>query len=138
MQAHTLMPNQLATENLLKLYREWQPQYGKQIAQAFHTQQAIARSQIAYCAEFNQSYEQTFAMVLLDESLQLTAMFRYCLAVGEKLDAIAARYKDAAVLEYLSSPDDYDKYWGEWIPQQLRNSAGEVAKAIAVAGEKNG
>lgn len=136
--AQTLMPNQVATQGALKLFREWQPHYGKLVQQAFHTQQGIARAQLAYCAEFELGREDTWKMVLLDESLQMTAMFRYCLACSEKLPNIAARYREAAVLEYSSSPDNYDKYWGEWIPQELKDSAAAVAKAAGSTGAENG
>lgn len=65
-------------------------------------------------------------MALRDESCSLSALFRYCLAVSEEYEDIAEKFFDAALTQYLMSSREYDKIWGDWIPQSFRDVANRL------------
>lgn len=69
-------------------------------------------------------------MVLLDESRDLTALFRYCLAVHEGHDDVAEKYLPAALMQYLSDASAYDKVWKDWIPEILSEASGRLRKLV--------
>lgn len=57
------------------------------------------------------------------DTVALTPLYRYCVAVGEGLPEIAEMYEQDALNQYHLSPTLYDKVWGGWIPEQLRKQS---------------
>lgn len=70
-----------------------------------------------------------FRRVLLDETLELSDLFRYCMAVSVELADVAAHFKRRALLQYLLHVTKYDQFWGELIPKGFRKT-GEQAKLL--------
>jgi len=74
--------------------------------------------------------------VLLDETLQLSALFRYCLAVEHGLRAIAQKFCQTATFQYFPHPDEYDAVWGPRIPAEFRRRARELFSALLAEAKK--
>ncbi len=122
-----LMPNQLTGEWLLAAHREWEKEYGREIAVAFDFQKNYARSRLTADAELGEfTREQLWRLMLYDDKAPLSALFRYCLAVGEGFAEVAAHYREAALRDYLLAPEEYDRQWPGWIPPELVYRADQV------------
>jgi hypothetical protein len=53
--------------------------------------------------------------------LELSPLFRYCVAVNQGWDDIAAAYYEGASVQYNRWPDLYDKVWQQYIPATLQD-----------------
>jgi hypothetical protein len=79
---------------------------------------------------------------MLDERLQLTPLFKYCLLHNtslnpnlsdqdrKKLEEVRDRFEEVAALEYTVFPDTYDSVWGKAIPDHFRSSAQAIVARI--------
>lgn len=72
--------------------------------------------------------EEIKRQVLLDTGVQMSALFRYCLAESEGLGDLASDLFTAAVLQYMSAPKVYAGVWGEWIPTRFREEAQQLCR----------
>jgi hypothetical protein len=61
--------------------------------------------------------------VLLDHTLNLSPLFRVCLADYLYVRKVEAYYRDRAKQQYLSDPDGYDTVYGDLLPQAFRAAA---------------
>lgn len=130
------MPNHLTSDWLFQLFKEWWPHYSQEIKTAFEHQKEYARGMLASYADATEfTPTQRWGWLLLDERAPMTALFRYCLAVSENLSTIARRYHEGAVQDYLRSPKEFDKHWGNWIPERLKQEALRI-RQYALAGDK--
>lgn len=59
-------------------------------------------------------------MILADEKIELTALFRYCSAATEGFDDLVKKFNFPALAQYLTDCDEYDEIWGDWIPEKFR------------------
>lgn len=66
--------------------------------------------------------------VLLDASTSMSALFRYCLAVAERLDGIVEHFYSAALIQYATTPKVYDIVWKEWIPAAFKEDARNLSR----------
>ncbi len=69
--------------------------------------------------------DEAASRVLRDTSFGITPLFRHCVASRFHAIAIAERFRDAALLQYVFQRKDYDNAWGDTIPQSLRDDADE-------------
>jgi len=67
--------------------------------------------------------EQAAIRALLDIRIELSPLFRYCMAYAGNYAKIAAQFQNAALLEYTPLRDQYDQIWGDLIPKVLRDAA---------------
>jgi len=79
---------------------------------------------------------------VLDERLQLTPLFKYCLlhdtstnsnlieADRKKLEEVRDRFEEVAALEYTVFPATYDSVWGKAIPTHFKNKATDIVARI--------
>lgn len=75
------------------------------------------------------SEDETDRYVLLDETNQLSMLFRHCMAVKTNRADIAEMYVQSATRDYLLSRDLYDKVWGDLIPEEIRASSAQFTLA---------
>ena len=66
----------------------------------------------------------------IDEDNQLSALFRYSMAVRSRRPEVAPQFEAAAVLEYLFGRELYDRVWGEFIPAELRDFAAQFLLGV--------
>ena len=69
--------------------------------------------------------------VLIDTDLDLTALFRYCIAVtmpGRRFRELTQALQKGAAVQLLRAKDAYMEAWGELIPDELCQNARRWAK----------
>lgn len=66
--------------------------------------------------------------VLTDLMVDISALFRYCVAYSENHQDIVEKFELLALEQYLGQPDDYDRIWGSWIPAALKKQLSELSK----------
>lgn len=74
------------------------------------------------------------ASVLLDPTLDLSGLFRYVIAAQYGYPDVAARFRQAALLQYVFHREAYDRIWRN-IPEELRL---EAAAAVGRGGRTHG
>jgi hypothetical protein len=66
---------------------------------------------------------------LRNRRLDLSSVFRYCMAVDGGDRAVAAEFEDGALVQYVYNRRAYDRGWGDTIPDQLRLRADRLPSA---------
>ena len=74
--------------------------------------------------------EQLQRSVLWDETLTLSALFRYCLARREGLKDVAHHYRLGAAMQYMRHHEDYDAVWGDWISDKFKDYAQRTYQSV--------
>jgi len=70
--------------------------------------------------------KQKWNFVLMNNFSDLTALFRYCIAVGEGLQAPQDEFHLAALQQLLTDPINYTAAWGGAIPASLKKQAEDI------------
>lgn len=124
-------PNQIANRRYLQDYVDLSKQEQQDIASRFEFEKSFGRSRIVLEQHLKTTtmQESTFK-ILVDETLPLSALFRYSLARSMKMFDVCRRYRLAAIAQYLEAPDEYDEIWREWLPACFKENARAVAEAI--------
>jgi len=68
--------------------------------------------------------------VLRDTQSQLSALFRFCVALSEHLGDIAEQFQELALLDYLQDPQGYEQVWGTKIPDSLKEDAKDILSGL--------
>ena len=74
--------------------------------------------------------KEIWRFVLRDSQTQLSALFRFCIALSEQLGDIAAIFQELAMQDYLQDPQGYDHAWGTKIPESLKNEAENILSGL--------
>lgn len=112
-------PHQLITEARLAAYEERKQKLGPALATALASQKEIAAMEIAAVEGDGRSSEDACAATLVNTSVELSPLFRYCLArsmPGERFRAIAKLYVYAAVRQFMCYREHYCAHWRAWLP----------------------
>jgi len=67
---------------------------------------------------------ETLLAVVADTRVELSPLYRYCVALGEQADELAARYKAAALAQYCKAPGLYKRVCGDWLPHAWQKREG--------------
>jgi hypothetical protein len=117
-------PKRLMDRKLAADFLADEEQERPEIEIAFRVQQQTARVHILLAQQGGKrTAGDAWASVLLDETLSLSALYRYCLAHsigGDRFDRIAGLYEDEAIRQYRRNRSDYDVTWGQWVPATIR------------------
>mgnify|MGYP001307789310 CR=1 FL=1 len=81
--------------------------------------------------------EQILSSVLWQDTLQLSALFRYAVAHETGLRAVLDTYRHTAYLQYLFARAAYDATWGEMIPADLRDQADQAMLELSAIARTN-
>lgn len=119
--------------------------YG-QIQVAFRSQKEMMEGEVVLARDSVRTDMAAWADVLLDDEVQLSHLFRYCMALsivkgikpgkGSKkakkdFSSIAKDFKVGAALQYIRDPNSYDKIWGkDWIPFAFREEAAVIYNRV--------
>lgn len=126
----SVFPNTLIAEKYLKVYQQVCRTLPEELAIDLHTQRSLCRTYLLTTASQYQLGEDELRFTLLSRSLDLSPLFRYCLAVSEQLHDVARRYSRRALEQYLLARTEYDSAWAGWIPEKLSRKADQI-----IAGE---
>jgi hypothetical protein len=139
-----LTPRQLRSDALVRRFVHHDQRVREdKIRIALEVQQTVARqraSQLVRLSGFSNA--DAVINVLFDNGLELSSLFRYCLAcntvdvaqqAGEH--ALAARFIElsrvfeyGAAMEYLRGKKHYQKHWGKWLPADLEGKAADAER----------
>ncbi len=64
--------------------------------------------------------------VLMDTTLGMSAIFRYCMACKVKQPKAARYYFRAAAWQYCREDKLYDEFWGDFVPAKFKSQAKEI------------
>lgn len=118
-------PNILTGEQAFKTYEKFKAQCIPKLHAAFEAQktqweQAVFKRMFLY----NEPWHQAAAFVLMDRTVGLSALYRYCMAYsktkGEHSDRfkkIAQYWERDAEEQYKLDSNQYDAVWHDFIPQ---------------------
>lgn len=122
------LPNQLLSPKTFAKYTKGARTLPLEVAGAFETQRALAKSRVCVKVRLCQkSTADAVEEVLYDETLALSALFRYCLAVsmkgkGKQFEDAANSFKERAALQYVRHKAQYDESW-TCIPPKFKAEA---------------
>lgn len=118
-------PFHLHNDKAYSIYLSVAQRSSTRLSQLFAAQRKVFTKEVAKLSPCKISRrwsdEQVFRAVLGNRLIQLSALFRYCVARHERYEDLAEKYFQWAVEQYLDSPEDYDRIWGEWIPGDFRD-----------------
>lgn len=127
------LPGDLTSEKALLAFRKQRQgdpnTLREQHETAFSSQKAVLSLRLAYYAEAREmdilqlTNEELQRAIIEDPYLELSALFRYCLAYSEDLHDLADRLFLPAVYQYTVESDHYDEVWKDWIPDEFRRKA---------------
>lgn len=76
----------------------------------------------------DKTQEWKWTAILLDTTLSITPLMRYCLAKELKLEAVAKRLELRAISQYVRAPKAYNKVWGKAITDDLRIASADILR----------
>lgn len=69
-------------------------------------------------------------LILRSPMTSLSALYRYVIAVRVEDAELAAQFRDLAIDQYFYSAAAYDKTWGDFIPEELKQEAAALRAAL--------
>ncbi len=129
-------PNQLLSSACLQRYKDSTENLREEIQMAFEVQRVSARREVIVKCQINgYTANDAISWVLREESLPLSALFRFCLAISMDKDSglvkLAERFRKNAAIQYFPTRVEYDQVWGEYIPDPFRQEAVSIYEGIA-------
>ncbi len=131
-----LYPNHLLDETWLKELTASCRVRGSSVAESLRNQVMVCTSAIMDAREEGLTRKQANLFVLLDLSLELSPLFRYCLLRAERLPKSADRFLAGAAVQFLRSPVAYTKHWGKWLPAGFAEMSNEAKQRAIALGKK--
>lgn len=112
-------PTQLMTPECIHVYHQALARIGPTVELALLTQRAVASAAIVNNEELGCDRDQAVITVITNDSIELSPLFRYCLAWSmgtDKFRKLARLYQDHAVIQFQRFRQYYQRYWSEWLP----------------------
>ena len=133
-------PNQIAADKYLELYEgEVELESADDVAISFATEKQHCITRISVASAYHEgTTEQLWRSVLLDDTIPVSPLMRYCVAYSEGYRSICRVYEDKAIMQYLFASDAYDDTWGSWIPDNLRKKARKIFNSAIGEEEDDG
>lgn len=127
---HPVLPNQIALPKHLPEFQGEMDVLKREIWNAFKFQKALFETKMGVSPLVGTvSTKQLWTLLLLNETLELSPLFRYCLAEDEGLKDVAKRYFHRALFQYILMPEEYDSCWEKWIPEDFKEQACAVRQS---------
>lgn len=125
-----LYPNAIATSTNLAVFEEATRNTAEEIRYKLLTESQVCRLEIAEAAELEGSRgPDLWQQVLLDDGLEFSPLFRFCVAVSEGIESVARDYLEEAIIQYLSNESAYNSEWGGWVPDWFKELATDARTA---------
>jgi hypothetical protein len=128
------MPNNLLGDKALQIWldvrsgKEFRARCGQSWAQQ---KKAFAMAMLREEDYFPElTARRWLAGALADDTVNLSPLYRYCVAVGENLPKHMKIFKSMALRQYVVAQDLYDEVWGGWIPEHLKDEADALCIAL--------
>ena len=129
---HPPRPNHLSSAALLERYTVLSAGERAEIATGLKTQAALYVRHVDLLEEDGgASRHEATLRVLLDRSLRLTPLLRYCLAVDAGLSRASSVYLQHAVMQFMRQPELYEEHWKDVLPAGFSAQARELYRELA-------
>lgn len=90
---------------------------------ALRIETEIAAARMGYYQAMGFKKRRAYRTTLVDDTLNLSPLFRYCVAASLDYDDIAEHFYAAAVMQYMQFAGYYDQYWHKFLPKGFVRSA---------------
>lgn len=121
-----LHPNILMRPSSLEIYKDTIKRLVGDMRLSLQIQTNIAVSNLNRYKELHSWDADKASREMIDSQVGLSSLFRFCWAAKFNYEDVAAQYRDAALMQYSVASEDYNKIWGDFIPEELRRSDVEV------------
>lgn len=131
-------PNSLNTAEAIRKFQDGMKSRLAEVGTGWTFQMTEFERHVA-CSPY--SGEDAWASILFSSSVQLSALFRYCMAFDiasktqdekrrSRFARVCREYRADAAEQYLDCPKAYDDVWGsDKIPHKFRRQAGQIYRA---------
>lgn len=135
-------PRQLKSAKCLTKARRLTNFKGQEVATELFLQQDTARGKITSLQIYGKlQKEDSYAVTLLDTDLELSPLFRYCLALsigGLRFRRIAKRFEVEACVQYRRYRTHYKRHWSELLPAGFDRLSRQVNRQVMSQDEGDG
>jgi hypothetical protein len=124
-------PSQLMTPDCMQAYDRALSGMDNLVAVSLITQQEIASSEVGFICAGGRSTADAIEQVIMDENLELSPLFRFCLArsmTGERFQYLARYYQTPAVLQYVCCAAAFNASWHQYLPMGFAGMADRLYK----------
>lgn len=126
-QAQPPMPTYFKSAEMLDMYRKLRASVAQDLKFALESQSQVFHTRVTVTHKLEGiSLDIAADRALRDESLGLSYLFRYSIALQTGRTEMAERILPAALFQYIFTRREYDREWGSFIPQALRDKTREV------------
>lgn len=129
-------PNQIAVEAYLEQYKGLSELASEdEIAVAYRLDKEYMRTAMSSSRYFrpDKSHDWSMTALLLDNSLDVSALMRFCVAHEMKLRPVMNRLERRAIAQVIRAPKAHSKVWGKAIPEEILQAA-----AVILRGSRDG
>jgi hypothetical protein len=123
-------PAQLKSEKYLEGWTKAKKLRIEELRTSLAAQKTIAATRIVTRqSAFGESGPLSQRAVLTDPSLELSPLFRFCLATSidtKAMRKVAQTFWAEAIVQFSSDPRGYAKAWKEWLPPRFAEIAADV------------
>lgn len=129
-------PGQLLSSQCMELYRKSVSEMRVNLDRRFAIQRNLARADVICSMRFmGLSSEDAICQAVTNHQLGITPLFRYCLLHTTKEDTepvrrLMASYRTPAAVQYFPLKKEYDRVWGNYIPEELVRSAASIYERL--------
>lgn len=128
-------PDQLRSEKMLQRWAAAKDKIVEDLALALTLQQKLAETNWAVQKHLGRSAEEAWGVVLTDDQIGLSALFRYAVAkkLGKDFAAVAKAYRSEAILQYSRYRTIYGRTWNEILPEGFDGLASRLFPSLREA-----
>ncbi len=116
-------PNYFYGQKALDRWRSLRRGQEKTVELALRIENELAASRMGYYLAMGFNKRRAYRTTLVDDTLNLSPLFRYCVAKSLDYDDIVEHFYEAAAMQYMQFPGYYDKYWHDFLPKGFARRA---------------
>lgn len=115
--------NAFMSDKALAIGKKYQRIAREQLLHSFYAQKRRAKQEILVTRNYQPIWSDTdvYRYVITNSTLNLSALFRYCLAINTKQDDLAEIYLIPAIIQYISHPEEYNEIIKNIIPVNFKS-----------------
>ena len=116
-------PNYFYGQKALDRWRLLRRGQERSIELSLRSETEAAANKMGFYLSMGFKKRRAYRTTLLDDSLGLSPLFRYCVAVSLNYDDIAEHFYEAAVTQFAEFDRYYLKFWAEMLPKGFAKRA---------------
>jgi len=127
------LPNQVGLPKYLSMYKGATEDAAEAIKQQFEFEKAYLATEMRMLGRDDPSMgsRDICETVLLDDTIPVTPLLRYCVANQEGFDKVKTWFYESARRQYRRFPDLYDRHWASAkLPEQITKKVREDVDSV--------